>query len=336
MSHQMAVLGAGGLGRLLGTQIRRQPSANLVALSDISAASREAAGAVLDIPPEARYETLDDLLDGEPLDALVIATPHTLHCEQIHAALDRGIDVLCEKPLVTDLEDARDIHHRVESSDAVLMVGYQRHLEPEFRYARRRWEDGENEPTFISAEITEHWLEPNVGTWRVDRSLSGGGFVYDTGNHVIDAVLWATELTPATVVANMDFAEASIDVRANLTVTFEEGATAHLSFHADTPRVTERMQGWDATGGVRIEGREWRDRSITVVDEDGSEVDPYLESRDSAYERLRTKLDAFVDAIEGIEPPPATTRDALRTTAVTEAAYESARTGEPISVNRSQ
>jgi predicted dehydrogenase len=335
MSYQMAVLGTGGLGVMLGKQVRRQPKAELAALADISEASRAEAGDVLGVPPEARYETLEDLLDGEDLDALTIATPHTLHYDQVCTALDRGLHVLCEKPLVTDLDDARDLDRRANDTDGVLMVGYQRHLEPEYRYARRRWGDGDSEPTFISAEITEDWLSGNLGTWRVDPSLSGGGFLADTADHVVDAILWTTDLTPTTVEADMDFETEGVDTRGNVTIEFESGANAHLSFHADVPRVTERLQGWDSDGGVRIEGREWGDRSITVIDEDGSEVDPYLSERDSAYEDPRSKLDGFVDAIEGTTPPPATTRDAVRAVAVTEAAYESARTGEPVSVDLS-
>lgn len=333
MSYQMAVLGTGGLGTMLGKHIRRQPDASLVALSDISSESRDQAGDVLDVPEAAQYEALDALLDGEDLDALAVATPHTVHYDQILTALERDLHVFCEKPLVTDLDRARDLDDRAAETDRVLMVGYQRHVEPEFVYARQRWADGESIPHFISAEIVEEWMGPNVGSWRLDPSLSGGGFIYDTGNHVIDALLWTTGLTPETVSAEMDFEREGVDTRANLTIEFEEGAKAHLSFHADVAGVVERLQGWDADGGVRIEGREWGDRSLTVVDEDGSEVDPYIAERDSAYENPRTKLDAFVDAIEGDGPVPATTTDALRATAVTEAAYESACTGEPVAVD---
>ena len=186
-----------------------------------------------------------------------------------------------------------------------------------------------------SIAIQQGRLPGNLGTWRANPELSGGGFLYDTGNHVVDALLWTTDLTPTTITADMDFETEAIDTRANLTIEFEEGTTAHTSFHADVTRVAERLQGWDDEGGIRIVGREWGDRSITVIDEDGSEYDPYVTERDSAYETPRTKIDAFADAIDGTAPIPATTRDALRATAVSEAAYESARTGEPASVGLS-
>lgn len=332
MPHRMAVLGTGGLGIMIGKQVRRQPESTLVALADVSEASRSNAGDELSVPPDARYETLNGLIEAEELDALCIATPHSLHYDQVTTALDAGLDVLCEKPLVTDLEDAKALHRRAEESENILMVGYQRHLQPEYQLGRERWAEGGWEPKFISAEITEDWIDGNIGTWRVDPSLSGGGFLADTGDHVLDAVLWMTDLTPTTVEADMDFEMEDIDIRANVTVEFEEGASAHLSFYADAPRVTERLQAWDDDGGIRIEGREWGDRSVTVVDGDGSETDPYRAARDSAYDGPRSKLDGFVDAINGDAPVPSTTRDAVRATAVAEAAYESATSGEPVAV----
>lgn len=303
-----------------------------MALADVSEASRSEAGDVLGVPREARYETLEALLDGEPLDALAVATPHALHYEQVCTALDQGLHVLCEKPLVTDLDNALDLDRRADESDQVLMVGYQRHLEPEYRYVRDRWAEGDRRPTFLGVEITEDWLSPNIGTWRVDSSLSGGGFLADTGDHVVDALLWTTGLTPTTVTADMEFETEGIDIRGNVTIEFAEGTTAHLSLYADATRVTERLQGWDEDGGVRIAGREWGDRSVAVVGDDGSETDPYIAERDSAYEAPRSKLDGFVDAIEGTAPVPATTHDAVRATAVSEAAYESAHRDEPMDV----
>lgn len=332
MSYRMAVVGTGGLGMMLGRQVRRSQS-DLVAVADVSDESRTRAGAEFDLPADARYETLDGLLAGETLDGVVIATPHTLHYDQIVQAMDHDLHVLCEKPLVTDLDRARDLHRRAEAADTVLMVGYQRHLEPEFRHARARWAEGDATPAFLSAEITEDWLDGNVGTWRVNPALSGGGFFYDTGNHVIDAILWTTGLTPDTVRADMDFYEEDIDVRGNITIEFAEGSTAHISCHADVPRVRERLSGWDADGCLRITGREWGARSLTLVREDGSEVDPYIPERDSAYATQRTKLEAFEEAIAGEAPPPATTEDALRATAVTDAVYEAGRTDDTVSVD---
>lgn len=153
-----------------------------------------------------------------------------------------GLEVLCEKPLVTDLNQARDLDRPASASETVLMLGYQCHFLSEFQHVRERWASGIRQPDFISVEIIEDWLQGNTGTWRVDPSLSGGGFLSDTGSHVVDAVLGTTGLMPKTVRAEIEFYDNEIDMRANVTVEFEEGLTAHLSFHSDVSRVSKRLQ----------------------------------------------------------------------------------------------
>ncbi|WP_458210385.1 Gfo/Idh/MocA family protein [Haladaptatus sp. NG-SE-30] len=335
MTLRVGIIGTGGLGTHIGTQFRHTPNATLIALADISEEGRNRAGETLDVSEQSRYATPEAMLKGERLDAVAIVTPHALHFEHVIAALDHDLHVLCEKPLVVDLDQARDLVHRDAERDEVLMVGYQRHFDPAFVRARERIRETDD-PTFIGAEITEEWLQPNLGTWRVDPSLSGGGFLYDTGNHLIDVVLWTTGLTPTTVDADMDFHTERTDIRANLTVDFENGATAHVSMHGDVPRVRERLAVWDDDGGVLVEGREWRDRSLRLIHGDGGEYSPSIKAFDSYYERPPTKAEAFVAAVEGDAPVPATVRDALRATAVTEAAYESAQTGERVAVALSE
>nr|WP_223302219.1 Gfo/Idh/MocA family oxidoreductase [Haladaptatus sp. R4] len=103
-------------------------------------AAREEAGNALYVGQGARYESHEAMLDEEELDAVLIGTPHVFHYEQIMDALDQGLHVLCDKPLTTDREKAREVVQRSEAAeDQVLMVGYQRH---ETRRSSRRATDG--------------------------------------------------------------------------------------------------------------------------------------------------------------------------------------------------
>lgn len=332
MAHRIGLLGVGRLGSRLGTQCLRHPNVELVALADVAEDALERAGRELQIASASRYANLDEMLENERLDAVAISTPHTLHYEQIHTAFDHGVDVLCEKPLVVDVERARDLAATVEAEDETLMVGYQRHFEEPFQAAREQLSDG-GEPTFITAEIIEDWIDPNVGTWRVDRELSGGGFLYDTGSHLVDAVLWMTDLEPVAVSAEMDFYDEGIDRSATVTISFESGAVANLSFHGDLPRVREHYHIWGEDYGIYVDGREWGDRELEFVDEDGTERSPLLESTFNPSEHRRSKIDVFADVLDGTIDPPATARDALRATVVTEAAYRSAERGSTVTVD---
>ena len=321
---RIGVVGAGYIGTYVGSQFHAHRSTAIAAVTDIDESTRDETADAFGVPAESRYADYERMLADERLDAVLIGTPHTLHYEQCVAALERDLDVLVDKPMTTDLEHARDLRDRVADSERVLMVGYQRHLNSSFRSARERWQEGDRDPSWITAEVCQDWIDRFEGTWRRDPDLSGGGYLYDTGSHLLDAVLWTTGLTPAAVSANMDFVddEERVDERADLTIRFENGATASVSTYGAAPCVREHIHAWDDDGAVYLEGREWDPREVVEIDDDSGERDPYIDHSTSP-----NKADAFVDAVLGDEEPPATAEDGLRVTAVTEAAYESARSG---------
>jgi predicted dehydrogenase len=325
---RVGVIGGGYIGTTVGRLFEQDPRSTVTALADIDPETRRTAGESLYVGEGSQYDDYAEMLDAERLDAVLVGTPHTLHYEQITAAMDRGLHVFCDKPLATDLADARELAERAESSDRVLMVGYQRHLNPAFVRARERWQ-GDLEPQFVSAEITQDWISRFEDTWRTDPDLSGGGNLYDTGSHLVDGVLWTTGLVPEAVSAEMVFADAEsrVDQRAILTVEFRNGAHGTISVHSDAPCVREHVHVWDAEGAVYLEGRQWEQREISRVEPDSTTVIPYLDR-----DQQRTKAEAFVDCVQTDETPPATPRDALAVTALTEAAYESARSGERVEV----
>jgi len=332
MSLDIGIVGTGGLGTHLGGQFNEVSGADLVAIADVSDENRRAAGEKLDVPAQRRYEDLESLLAGESLDGVAIATPHTLHYDQVVTALEAGLNVLCEKPLTTDLDDARDLVDRAESGEEVLMVGYQRHLSPVYR-AGREWVEEHATPKFITAEITQDWIESQCGAWRSNPDLSGGGQLYDTGSHLLDDVLWMTDLTPTGVSAEMVFddEEERVDTQATLDVAFEGETVASVSVSGDAPRVREHIHLWGDDGAAYIDGIEWEDRKLELIDADGEvEEDP------GVPDDHRTKAEAFVESVEDGTEPPATARDAFYVTAVTEAAYEAARTGERVGISLSE
>lgn len=326
---RLGIVGLGYIGTTVGGEFHRHPDASVAAVCDLDEGRLATVGDRFAVSPDRRYLEYDAMLAEAPLDAVLVGTPHTLHHGQVVAALERDLHVYCDKPLTTDLDDARDLLDRDGASDRTLMVGYQRHLQTAFRRARDRLLA--SEPRWLTASITQGWIDDSAGTWRLEPGLSGGGFLYDTGSHLLDGVCWTTGLEPATVAASMDFHDEAerIDSRAHLDVTFENGSTGTFSLHGDAPAVREHVHVWDDDGAVYLEGEEWRSRRVHEVDADSGEYVPYVDPR-----RERSRADAFLESVrEGIEPP-ATARDAYRVTALTEAAYEAARSGRRVAVDR--
>ncbi|WP_440008133.1 Gfo/Idh/MocA family protein [Halomicrococcus sp. SG-WS-1] len=327
---RVGVVGGGFIGKTVGAGFMQDRRSTVVAIADVSEAALREAGEELYVGHGSQYEDYETMLDEEDLDAVLVGTPHAFHYEQVTAALDRDLHVLCDKPLTTDREQARELVERSESADEVLMVGYQRHLNPAFVQARERWANGDRTPTFVTAEITQNWIDRFEDTWRANPDLSGGGNLYDTGSHLLDAVLWTTGLTPTAVRADMEFAdeERRVDVEALLNVEFAEGARASVSVFSDAPCVREHIHTWDDEGAIYLEGRQWEPRQLTKIEEDSTDVVPYIRR-----DHEDTKAETFVDCVRQGKTPPATARDAFAVTALTEAAYESARSGERVSVD---
>lgn len=326
------IIGIGGVGRNLGREVLDHPHAEIGAIVDVNEDNLRRAAEELGVDESVCYTGEDEMYAEHDLDGVIIATPPAFHYDQILDAFDRGLHVLCEKPVVVDLAEARDVVERTERGSNVLMAGYQRHLNPGFVAARERWHDPDLEPTFISGELTQDWTHHfEQGTnWRMDPTIGGGGHLFSVGTHVVESILWMTGLTPVSVSAEMEFYddERQIDMQSSLNVRFDNGAIASLADSAITPATREHVHVWDDDGAVYIDGENWERRRLTLLDENGAETEPDLD-----YDETPTKVAAFLDAIDdGIEPP-ATAEDALRVTALLEAAYESARTNERVAVD---
>lgn len=326
---RVGLVGLGSLGIRLGREFGRLSGAELVALADVSPDILDSAGRELDVPESGQYAEYETMLDEASLDAVAIATPNGLHYDQATTALDRGLHVLCEKPLSTTVPDALDLTQRAESGEEVVMLGYQRHLNPAFIAGRERWALGDLSPTFITGEITHDWRDyyEEMTDWRMDPELSGGGHLLNVGTHIIEAILWMTNLTPTHVTANIEFHDEDeiLDKQTSMLVEFEDGTVANIADTGIVPRTREHIHIWDDDGAVYFEGREWDERTAYTIDVEGTEHRPYPSDRGS-------KAAAFVESIVEDTQPPSTARDALWATIVTMAAYESGRRNERIDI----
>ena len=128
----------------------------------------------------AIYEDWRDLLDGEELDALWVATPPRLHAEPAVAAFERGLPVYLEKPIARTLEDADAIVDAWQRTRSVCAIGYQWHATEALETLRAAVAD---QPVAALLGIS---IGPTAARpWFLDRS-GGGGNVLERGSHQID------------------------------------------------------------------------------------------------------------------------------------------------------
>jgi predicted dehydrogenase len=126
---------------------------------------------------------------ADQLDAVFILTPHALHFAQASACLEAGLDVLLEKPMVLTADEAEALIATRDRTGRLLVVAFQGSLSPQVREASRLLRSGELGPILnISATVWQDWATNTSGTWRQEPALSGGGFLFDTGAHLLNTV----------------------------------------------------------------------------------------------------------------------------------------------------
>ena len=241
---RVGFIGCGGNASGHIGQVLQIPEAEVAALCDPSQASLDRA---LERNEGARHAGLFSdhprMLDEVELDAVEISTPHTLHFQQIMDSLDKGCHVLTEKPMVCTVDHAHQVIRRARETERILMVSYQRHLEPVYRFVRNQVRAGElGQVQFVSALQDQGWYRAQQGQWRQDPALSGGGQLNDSGSHLLDIVLWMTGLAVEEVQAWMDSFDTEVDVNSAMS----------LRFRGEAPWATCR---WSATPPPAASGR---------------------------------------------------------------------------------
>lgn len=183
---RIALVGVGKMGLSHQAIVNMHPMAKLVAICD-------SAGYVLDVIHKyagtRTYTDYQELLEKEPLDAVLIATPSKTHAAMVESALQRGLHVFCEKPFVLDPVAGERLAALADLKDLVTQVGYHYRFVGAFREAQRVVASGAlGTIHHVSAEAYGPVvLRPKGGTWRTEKN-EGGGCLYDYACHALDLV----------------------------------------------------------------------------------------------------------------------------------------------------
>ena len=162
----------------------------IAALADPADDSLANVGAMTGVPPSQRYASYRDMLDQAGLDAVLIATPHHLHAEQVIAAAEAGCAVISEKPMATSLEEASAVLDAIVRHDVIYTVvhnavftpGTLRALALLREGALPRPQVGRAKSLFPMTEA-HHRANP-ARIWRASQA-AGGGCIGDTAYHEI-------------------------------------------------------------------------------------------------------------------------------------------------------
>jgi predicted dehydrogenase len=238
-----AIVGCGGMAR---HHIRRMlQQLDTTEISVVCEPSPEAYAATAEIFAEAELAAppnepdLARLLEayGGELDAAFIITPHAYHHDQSVACLEAGLDVLLEKPMVMNAQEARSLIEARDRTGKMLVVAFPGSLSPQIRKAVSMLRSGElGKLLGVSATVWQGWGPGTAGRWRQDPAISGGGFLFDTGAHMLNTVADLVDQDFVEVAAWMDNYGRPVDTLSAVMGRLGSGAMVTLHGCGETIR----------------------------------------------------------------------------------------------------
>ncbi|MHC3437451.1 Gfo/Idh/MocA family protein [Natrialbaceae archaeon A-gly3] len=186
----IGIVGLGGMGNLHARSVQ-ELGANVVAGADLVSEQRDRFAGKFGA---RTYETHEELVVDEAVDAVIVTTPNRFHEPIAVAALEAGCDVLIEKPLAHTLESAERIAEAAARADSICMVGFHnRHAASmamfDEQHARGRFGD----LTHVETNYVRRRGVPGPGSWFTNPDLAGGGALIDIGVHALDLALYALD-----------------------------------------------------------------------------------------------------------------------------------------------
>ena len=267
--------------------------------------------------------SLGDVLSNSAIDAVLLATPHSLHRAQVIAAAAAGKQVFCEKPLALRRADAKAMFDACRTAGVILAVGHNRRFWPSMRALRDVAASGElGTLLHIEGHNSNENSNAILGGWRLSPEESPGGGLTGAGLHVLDA--FTSLLGPARQVyarlTSREIGPPPLDT-AMLAIDFDSGVTGTLATIRATPFYW-RVHVFGTRGSAEV-----LDEMTMVVRKSGHAPQ---EIKFAKIDTLAAELDAFADAVEHGHPFPVPEQDVLATLAAFEAALRSMQSGQPM------
>jgi predicted dehydrogenase len=182
---KIGLIGCGRIAQLVHLKnLNHLPGARLVALADIDQANLKKASRLA--PQAATVENYSELLAMPEVDAVLICLPNALHAEAAIAALKQGKHVYLEKPLATNLDDARAVLSAWEASGKIGMIGFNYRFNPLHQKLRRILQSADLKSlTAVRTVFSTHSLD--LPDWRKNLE-TGGGVLSDLAAHHVDLI----------------------------------------------------------------------------------------------------------------------------------------------------
>lgn len=335
----VGLVGYGYWGGNLARNFARQPDCRLVSICDIDDERRQLAH--LHYPHTDQTNDIDDLLGDDQIAAVLIATPVASHYQLVKRALEAGKDVLVEKPMATDVGEARELADLADDRKRILAVDHTFLYTGAVRKIRDLIQNGE-----IGDIIYMDSVRVNLGLFQHDVNV-----IWDLAPHDLSIFAYVSGLNAVSVKAmghryGPAGADGPLESIAYLHIEFEGGAIGHCHLNWVSPvKVRQTLIGgtrkmivyddMDAAEKVKVHDKgivpESADRDtydrVRVDYRTGDMYSPHVDRR----EALDLEAEEFLASVRTREPPLSDARFGVRIVRLLAACQESIkRNGEKI------
>lgn len=274
------------------------------------------------------YDSYEDMLLDDAVEAVYICTPNALHAEQTIKAARAGKHVLVEKPMALGRGEAEAMVDACESADVRLGVGFHLRHHPANKDARRAIAEGRLGKTFAfdARWVMTGWRREG---WWQDPAMIGAYVMMAVGVHLIDLVRYLSDQEPEEVTAMTDGGREGRPLEETALASLRLGDDVFATLFAT--RLAARPQNDLVVYGTEglVEGRGTVGVSptgtMTIVTAESSTQTSY-----NAKDPYQEEIEAFGRALLTGAEPSASGLDGLEVVRITEAILESARTGRTV------
>jgi len=319
---RIGIIGCGGLGTNHCRHYLALRGVKVLAVADVVASQAEA------LAEEAHAQVYTDwrkMLKDESLDGVSVCTPPAYHAGPAIAALKRGINVMCEKPLSGKVSETRRIVKAVEESDAVLMTAFCHRFHREIIALKRAITSGKlgrllffRNRFSCSLDMTKKWFSK--------KEPAQGGVLLDTCCHSIDMFRFlcgdvakvAAQFPPQTQRMEVEDSAVLMLTAANGAVGIIEGSWSSPPGYFGVEVYGTKAQAlYDYASPPTIRGGDGRVKDLPVSGEP---------------DRFAGEIKHFISCVRSGKTPSISELDGHAATCVVDAAYRSARTGRIITL----
>jgi predicted dehydrogenase len=327
-----AIIGLGRWGRSLVNAVHgRSDAIRFVAAHTRTRASAEEFCREKSIPLADSYEKI---LADPKIDAVVLATPHSSHAEQVIAAARAGKHVHVEKPLTLDRPSAEAAVAAAGKAGIVLAVGYCRRFHPSVLELRTRLRDGRlGEPIAMVAQHTTSTGQfIAADNWRAQPDEAPGGAVTAVGVHSIDHMIeFAGRVRDVLCSTKRYIPGPPADDTTTIMLRFANGATGTI-FCSVATATNFSFTFYGTKGLAEISKPDLRQfRFVPVSDRAPTgpvTAPPDQTAEHAGFDMLHAELTAFADSIANKRPYPVPIDEMLHGMSVFDAVIRSAESGQ--------